>query len=399
MAKKKVLNRRVYLNSDNKLEPIEVTIEGEELTESDSEQETDETSQESNIQKILLKPVGYPIRLSEQASAQSDLEIDDYNLFQAYAQDQWVGLIVAVDEYLFDQMILPDFAFKIIKIIPESSRRVTVETEFEIVPSVDSQLKSMEKVGFADIIGNSRAIEKCKIIQEFMLHPEKFGRWSPKNVLFFGFPGTGKTLTARALASECGSQILVRKGTELIGLHVGDGANKIHTLFDKARKIVKKSGSAIIFIDEIDAIGLSRSYQSVRGDVIEVSTALLSEMDGLSENSGIITIAATNNIDLLDPGLRSRFEEEIDFELPDNSERVQMMQLFLSQIDVPYEISYQEVSNHLDGWSGRDIKEKLIKIAFHNVVLSKIEKITTHHLLEIIRNVRKKQDEGNAIFS
>jgi len=387
VAKKKVLTRR--------FEPIEIRIESEDI----SELEISEENRPIGIEKIVLKPVGYPIRLSEHPSSQSDLEIDDNKLFQAYAQDQWIGLNISEGEYLFDQMILPDFAFKIIRIIPDTAHRVATETEFEIIPSIDTNTTQIEKIDFSDIVGNTRAIEKCRVIQEYMNHPDKFGKWSPRNVLFFGKPGTGKTLTARALASECESQILVRKGTGLIGLHVGDGANKIHTLFAKARKIAKKHGSAIIFIDEIDAVGLSRSYQMVRGDVVEVSTALLSEMDGIYENHGVILISATNNIDLLDPGIRSRFEEEISFELPENKERIQMMQLFLSKIGLDHDINFQDVSSQLEGWSGRDIKEKLIKIAFHNAIISKIDTITTQDLIKIIQKVKKKEDTDNTLFS
>lgn len=387
MAKKKVLTRR--------FEPIEIRIESEDLVDL----EVSDEDQSLEIQKIFLQPVGYPIRLSEHPSSHSDLDIDDNKLFQAYAQDQWTGLHISEGEYLFDQMIIPDFAFKIVKIHPDTAHRISSDTEFEIENTTDPNSLIFEKTKFEDIVGNIRAIEKCKVIQEFMKYPEKFGKWTPKNILFYGQPGTGKTLTARALATESESQILIRKGTALIGLHVGDGANKIHGLFDKARKIAKKYGSAIIFIDEIDAIGLSRSYQLVRGDVVEVSTALLSEMDGISENYGIILIAATNNIELLDPGLRSRFEEEINFELPLSSERARMMQMFLNTTGLKYDINFQDVSSHLDGWSGRDIKEKLIKIAFHSAILSKKDTITTKDLLQIISNLTKSENKGNALFS
>ena len=126
------------------------------------------------------------------------------------------------------------------------------------------------QVYFTDVVGNQQAIDKAQIIVEFLKDTKRFGKWAPKNILFYGPPGTGKTLTAKAIATEADCAFLARKGTTLIGLHVGDGAAKIYQLFAEA----KANAPAIIFIDELDSIGLNRSYQSVRGDVIEVATAL-----------------------------------------------------------------------------------------------------------------------------
>ena len=122
------------------------------------------------------------------------------------------------------------------------------------------------------------------------------------------------------------------KATTLIGEHVGDGARQIHDLFEMAASCAP----SVIFIDEIDAIGLDRRYQSLRGDVSEVVNALLTEMDGISPNLGVVTIGATNNPPLLDQALRSRFEEEIEFTLPDESERLSILELY--SVSLPLEV-------------------------------------------------------------
>ncbi|MHA1585689.1 MAG: AAA family ATPase, partial [Promethearchaeota archaeon] len=177
----------------------------------------------------------------------------------------------------------------------------------------------------------------------------------------------------------------------LIGTHVGDGAARIHQMFAQARKMAP----TIIFIDELDAIGLSRSYQNVRGDVVEITTALLAEMDGLENNDGVILIAATNALDLLDIGLQNRFEEEISFELPNENEREAMLKLFYSKVNIPLEIDYPKISHKTDNWSGRALHEKLVKISVHRAIREKKDKITTKLLLSIIKQVNGSGNSSN----
>ncbi len=391
MAKKNIRTRETRLRAGN--DPIELKIDLEGFQSFEGEL-NDSLENDVLINEIIIKPVGYPIKLKEgTAPSAKHIVIDDEELFQAYSADQWNGLSVAKNEYLFDQMVIPDFAFKIIKISPPEANRININTKF-VIKTIKEEKLSFDKVNFDEIIGNQQAKDKCSIIAEYIKNPEKFGEFAPKNILFYGPPGTGKTLTARAVASENDINIITQKGTQLIGLHVGDGANKIHNLFQKARE----NAPSIIFIDELDAIGLNRSYQNVRGDVVEVATALLAEMDGIEPNNGVITITATNTIGLLDPGLRSRFEEEIEFSLPNLDERVELLKLFFKKANLNLDINYQQISQEIDGFSGRDIKEKIVKNTVYDVIREESTKITTSHILKIIKKTKKNSNK-NALYS
>ncbi|MHA1719430.1 MAG: AAA family ATPase [Promethearchaeota archaeon] len=374
-------------NSASNLENI---ISNDALNEKQDIKEEEQEIQVPSINKIVLSPAGYPIRPLDASNITAISVSDDKLLFQTYALEQWIGINVKVGDYIFDQVLMPDFGFKVIQIEPTIGEQITTETEFSIEQGKVST-KLFNPVYFSDIIGNKQAIEKAQIILEFLKNPEKFGEWAPRNILFDGVPGTGKTLTAKAIATESKCSFLAKKGTTLIGTHVGDGAARIHQMFAQARKMAP----TIIFIDELDAIGLSRSYQNVRGDVVEITTALLAEMDGLENNDGVILIAATNALDLLDIGLQNRFEEEISFELPNESEREAMLKLFYSKVNIPLEIDYPKISHKTDNWSGRALHEKLVKISVHRAIREKKDKITTKLLLSIIKQVNGSGNSSN----
>jgi AAA family ATPase len=190
---------------------------------------------------------------------------------------------------------------------------------------------------------------------KYLANPEKFGEWAPRNILFYGLPGTGKTMLAKALSNELNVPLYLIKATSLIGDHVGDGAYKISELFDFAQK----TSPSVIFIDEIDAIALHRTYQSLRGDVSEIVNSLLTEMDGINPNKGVITIGATNNIETLDYAVRSRFEEEIEFKIPNEEERKQIIQNNLKTFPLKIEVPIEKLVKISKGMSGRDIKQSI----------------------------------------
>ena len=316
-----------------------------------------------NAECVVLKSAGYPFDFE---LMENTLEITDKSLFEQYARDQWLGMEVNSESYLFDQKIIPDFAFKVISVKPENSI-ISEQTKIKIIieDKKDSSLKSTKSnVKLSDIIGQSNAKNKIKVIEKFLINPESFGTWAPKNVLFYGNPGTGKTMLVKGLANEVDVPLYLVKATSLIGEHVGDSSSKIHDLYEKA----SKNAPSIIFIDEIDAIALHRSFQSLRGDVSEIVNALLTEMDGIDENDSVITICATNNPSSLDSAIRSRFEEEIEFKLPNDDERYEIFEKNISTIPMKCDLDIEKLVKVSKNMSGRDIKEKILKTALHHAI-------------------------------
>jgi AAA family ATPase len=224
---------------------------------------------------------------------------------------------------------------------------------------------------------------------KYLKDPKSFGEWAPRNVLFFGQPGTGKTMTARALANETDSSLYLTRATDLIGEYVGDGAKRIHELF----KIASDHSPSVIFIDELDAIGLDRKYQSVRGDVSEIVNALLTELDGIHENKGVVTIAATNNPTLLDLALRSRFEEEMEFKLPNEKERLAILEHYAKRSPLKLSFNLKDYARKTEGFSGRDLKEKLLKGALHKAILEDAEEISYEHMESSLKAILPSKAE------
>ncbi len=321
------------------------------------------TLEEIEAKKIKLEAVGYPFNFNYVESAQ--LEISDKKLFEEYAKEQWLGLEAKKGGYLFDQKIVPDYGFKILEVEPENSI-ITEDTKITIIDNkltVKEEISPLKyKVNFDDIIGQENAKNKIKIIKEYMEKPEIFGQWAPQNILFYGLPGTGKTMLAKALSNNLNIPLYLVKATSLIGDHVGDSARQIHDLYESA----SKNAPSLIFIDEIDAIALHRQYQSLRGDVSEIVNSLLTELDGINPNEGVVTIAATNNIGFLDSAVRSRFEEEIEFTLPTEKERKEIIQKNIETMPIKANINIDKVSKMSKNMSGRDIKQKILKTALHH---------------------------------
>jgi len=337
---------------------------------------------------VVLRAAGFPLRTPGDDKPLR-ITTDNPLLFQAYAADQWRGQRIKKGEFLFDQETFPNFAFEVVDVVPEDTC-ITSTTKIVLENTQRSTLNLKTNVTFGDIIGNETAKEKCEIIQKYLESPEKFGDWGPRNILFYGPPGTGKTMTALALANESSVPIYLSKATELIGTFVGEGAKRVHDLYAEA----SNSAPSIIFIDELDAIGLDRKYQSIRGDVSEVVNAFLAEMDGLRPNTGVVTIGATNAPMFLDVAVRSRFEEEIEFKLPTLEERIRMLNQYASRLPLPMKADLQKFAFELDGMSGRDIKEKLIKSALHLAMLRDAKVIDNDLLSESLDKMRKTQNRA-----
>ncbi|MDL2246475.1 AAA family ATPase [Methanobrevibacter sp. OttesenSCG-928-K11] len=339
-------------------------------------------------ESIVLEAVGYPFDFN---LMETNLEISDEKLFEEYAKEQWLGLIIKTGTYLFDQKIIPDFAFKVKSVKPENSvlsenTKITVTKE-SIQPKKVEHEKSDLKV--SDIVGQKNAKNKTKVLRKFLEDPEKFGKWAPHNILFYGLPGTGKTMLAKALTNELEVPLYLIKATSLIGDHVGDGASKIHDLFEKAQK----TAPSVIFIDEIDAVALHRSFQSLRGDVAEIVNALLTEMDGISENKGVITIGATNNPNTLDHAVRSRFEQEIEFKIPDEKERKEIILKNIETYPVENNFNIEKLVKITKNMSGRDIKEKILKTALHHGISNDKQIIDMKDIEFALKSAKHKNND------
>ena len=343
---------------------------------------------------VVLKAVGYPFDFN---LMENDFEIKNKKLFEEYARDQWQGLEVNENSYLFDQKIIPDYGFEIItakpngSIISEKTKIILIDEE---INNVAEEIKIDTSVKLSDIVGQENAKNKVKVLTKYLENPEKFGPWAPKNILFYGLPGTGKTMLVKALANELNVPLHLIKATSLIGDHVGDSASKIHELFKKANE---KSPS-IIFIDEIDAIALHRSFQALRGDVSEIVNALLTEMDGISENESVITIGATNNPTSLDYAVRSRFEEEIEFKLPDDNERKEILEKNLKTIPLEYDLDINKIVKITKGMSGRDIKEKILKTSLHNAIANDEDVLNMKHIEYSIKSCKIKNTDVKGMY-
>ncbi len=373
------------LKSDNKKAEIKTTNQKQPLKETESKE---------YAECVVLKPVGYPFEFN---LMDENIEITNKELFEEYAREQWLGLVVRENSHLFDQKIIPDYGFEIIKAKPNNSI-ISENTKIKLITdelkhkSNESKIKS--NILLSDIVGQVNAKNKVKVITKYLENPEKFGPWAPKNILFYGLPGTGKTMLVKALANELEVPLYLIKATSLIGDHVGDGASKIHDLFKKA----SENSPSIIFIDEMDAVALHRSFQSLRGDVSEIVNSLLTEMDGISDNESVITIGATNNPTSLDFAVRSRFEEEIEFKLPNDDERLAILENNLKTMPLDYDIDLEKVVRITKGLSGRDLKEKILKTALHNAIANDCEIITMENIDYAIKASKVKNNDVKGMF-
>ena len=374
-----------YLKSDNKQQELKTTNQKQPIKEIENRE---------YAECVVLKPVGYPFEFN---LMDENIEITNKELFEEYAREQWLGLVVRENSHLFDQKIIPDYGFEIVKAKPNNSI-ISENTKIKLINDELKNKKDDNKfksdILLSDIVGQENAKNKVKVITKYLENPEKFGPWAPKNILFYGLPGTGKTMLVKALANELEVPLYLIKATSLIGDHVGDGASKIHDLFKKAGE----NSPSIIFIDEMDAVALHRSFQSLRGDVSEIVNSLLTEMDGIIENKSVITIGATNNPTSLDFAIRSRFEEEIEFKLPTDEERLTIIKNNLETMPLDYELDLNKLVKHTKGLSGRDIKEKILKTTLHNAIANDCETITAKNIDYAINSMKIKNSDVKGMF-
>jgi len=276
-----------------------------------------------------------------------------------------------------------------------------------------------EKVTFNDVAGSKEAKEELKEVVDFLKNPQKFldiGARIPRGVLLVGAPGTGKTLLARAVAGEANVPFFHISGSEFVELFVGVGASRVRDLFSTAKKVAP----AIVFIDEIDAVGRQRETGLGGGHDEREQTLnqILVEMDGFDRDTNIIVIAATNRPDVLDPALLrpGRFDRRIILDLPDINERKEILKIHLRGKKISQEVELEEISQRTPGFSGADlanlVNEAAIlaarnnkKIIEQNDFFQAMEKVVlgperkSHVLTQKEREITAYHEAGHALVA
>lgn len=254
--------------------------------------------------------------------------------------------------------------------------------------------------GFHTVAGNEEAKESLMDVVDFLKNPDKYTKYGarmPKGIILYGAPGTGKTLLAKAVAGEAKVPFYALSGSDFVQVYVGVGAARIRNLFKKARN----QGKAVIFIDEIDAIGKARTggskSQSGNDERDQTLNALLTEMSGFGEQEGIVVIAATNMLDTLDPALLrpGRFDRHVEVSLPDINAREKIISLHLE--NKPHEeLNIHDIAKKTAYFSGAKlenlINEAAILAAKDNAHTINNEHINSAYSIILAGNEKKNRD-------
>ena len=216
-----------------------------------------------------------------------------------------------------------------------------------------------KKVSFRDVAGAQEEKAELEEVVDFLKDPEKYtalGAHIPKGILLVGPPGTGKTLLAKAVAGEAGGPFLSSSGSDFVELYVGVGASRVRDLFEEATK----TAPSIVFIDEIDAVGRQRGAGLGGGHDVREQTLnqLLVEMDGFEGNSGVIVLAATNRVDILDPALLrpGRFDRQVYVGLPDIQGRKEVLQVHSRTKPLAEDVNLETLAKSTSGFTGADLE-------------------------------------------
>lgn len=246
-----------------------------------------------------------------------------------------------------------------------------------------------KKITFADVAGNEEAKQELLDVVDFLKNPKKYfdvGARIPKGVLLTGHPGTGKTLLARAVAGEAGVPFFHLSGSEFVEMFVGVGASRVRDLFAQAKKV----SPAIIFIDEIDAVGRARGVGFGGGNDEREQTLnqILVEMDGFEPTEKVIIMAATNRSDVLDPALLrpGRFDRTVTLDVPDRKDRLAILKIHAHEKPLADDVVLQVIAEQTPGFSGADLQSLMNEGAIFAARANRT-KITQADLLSAIEKV------------
>ncbi|MGK0465910.1 ATP-dependent metallopeptidase FtsH/Yme1/Tma family protein [Clostridium sp.] len=330
------------------------------------------------------------------------INVSEQTLTNPYKIASIVGLVLSL-------IVLGIMAFKPLKL---KSKSMFSATNLDVA--------AVDDIGFNfdNVAGNEEAKDSVQDVVDFLKNPEKYtayGARMPKGIILYGDPGTGKTLLAKAVAGEANVPFYAVSGSDFVQIYVGVGAGRIRSLFKKARS----HGKAVIFIDEIDAIGKKRDNGGGGSDEKDQTlNALLTEMSGFNESEGIMIIAATNRLDMLDPALLrpGRFDRHIEVTLPDVSAREKILKLHLKDKPIN-DIDYSQWAHKTTSFSGAKLENLANEAAIiackdnsafiennhldkaYSIMLAGYEKVHRDYIKDEDKKITAFHESGHALIS
>ena len=331
---------------------------------------------EEKVQEFSISDTRITAKLKGGSTVTSDLY--DFDLFyqdlNELVQKQYDSGIITAYNYHADhstnwlQLLLPFLGFILLMNLMNRMAGGGAGAQDKLSRFGEAKVSTPgeKKVTFQDVAGADEEKEELREIVEFLREPQKYldlGAHIPKGVLLVGPPGTGKTLLAKAVAGEAGVQFLSISGSDFVEMYVGVGASRVRDLFQQA----KKSAPAIIFIDEIDAVGRQRGSGLGGGHDEREQTLnqLLVEMDGFGSNEGVVVLAATNRVDILDPALLrpGRFDRQVYVGLPDIKGREEILQVHAKNKPLAEDVDLRQIARGTAGFTGADLENLLNEAA------------------------------------
>ncbi|WPC40419.1 ATP-dependent metallopeptidase FtsH/Yme1/Tma family protein [Clostridium sp. JS66] len=319
--------------------------------------------------------------------------------FRQYLMEHKVKIVESSNSY---SKILSSIAFAIVllfivRLLTNFYSKKTLSADLHR-DSVEFEESKDVKIRFSDVAGSEEAKENMQDIIEFLKDPKKFedfGAKIPKGIILYGPPGTGKTLLAKALAGETGSEFIPTSGSYFIEKYVGVGASRVRKLFNKARK----NSPAIIFIDEIDAIGGKRGSGKDTSEDAKTLNQLLVEMDGFNDKENVIVVAATNRLDMLDDALlrAGRFDRHVMVGLPDLNARYKILKVHSKNKPLSPSVDLFQIAKQTVYMSGADLANVINEASIY-AIKENCSEITLNHIDKAMNKIiagDEKKDRSN----
>jgi cell division protease FtsH len=334
---------------------------------------------------VRLKDGTEQVAFKEDGVSLTDYNIDPKNVNVEIKDTQKSGIWISILSALLPVLLIGGFIFLMIRQAQAGNNRALSFGK----SSARLFSGGKTKVDFKDIAGLKESKEELVEVVDFLKNPAKFkklGAEIPKGVLLLGPPGCGKTLLAKAVAGEANVPFFSISGSEFVEMFVGVGASRVRDLFQKA----KRNAPAIIFIDEIDAVGRQRGsgLGGSHDEREQTLNQILVEMDGFETDTHVIVVAATNRPDVLDPALLrpGRFDRRITIDLPDKDERKEILKIHAKEKPLDSSVSLEKIAAQTAGFSGADLRNLMNEAAILAARLNK-KTITDGEASEAIEKV------------